>query len=132
MHRTNKNHLTLAVIFTSAASILSTAAAAEEPNADSQTAESVVPRLIERIVTDPNRAYADVQGPSDCESEILYETTIRILDGYAKSPTENALMVKRYVLSDKRQCNCTGAIVGKDFDILLHDVGTSISTIPCR
>jgi hypothetical protein len=132
MHRTCENQFTLAAILMSTAGFASLAATADEPITDSQTAKSVLPQLIERIVTDPYRAYADVRGPDDCNSEALYLATKEVLANYAASPAENAGALRQYVLSDETQCNCTAALIGKDFDILLHDVGSDISKVPCR
>ncbi len=89
------------------------------------------PRIIERIVSDPDRNYESVRGPYDCSSESLYNAAMEVLAGYADNPTENSPALRKYILSGEAQCNCTGAIVGKNFDNLLEQLGSDISEVPC-
>jgi hypothetical protein len=114
------------------AGVIALPATAEEQGMVIPSDYPAVPNLIGRIVSDPNHTYEDVRGPDDCSSESLYLATKDMLSGYAMNPVENSAALKKYILSDEAQCNCTAAIVGKDLDDLLENVGSDISRIPCR
>jgi hypothetical protein len=118
----------------SMAGVISLPATAEEPDevVPITSGYPVVPGLIERIVTDPDRAYENVRGPDDCSSESLYIRTREMLAAFAYNPAENSKALREYILSGEAECNCTAAIVGKDLDILLEHVGSDISKTPCR
>jgi len=90
-----------------------------------------VPELLGRILADPHRDYQSVQGPDDCDSEEMYHGTKAVLGKYVASPVENRSALKDYIFSGKAACNCTRAIVGKDIDILMKDLGMSMSELPC-
>jgi len=132
MNVIQSNRLYLWSILLSMVSVIAFPATAEEQGVVMQSDYPTVPNLIGRIVSDPNHTYEDVRGPDDCSSESLYLTTKDMLAGYAINPVENSAALKEYILSDKAQCNCTTAIVGKDLDDLLKNVGSDISRIPCQ
>jgi hypothetical protein len=132
MNMIQSNRLYLCVILVSMAGVMAMPATAEEQGMVIQPGYPVVPNLIGRIVSDPDRTYEDVRGPDDCSSESLYLTTKDMLAGYSINPTENSAALKAYILSGEAQCNCTAAIVGKDLDALLENVGSDISKTPCQ
>ena len=96
-----------------------------------ETSNPVTNGLIRRILEDPRRDYSSASGPDDCNNEALYIRTKELLGKYVANPMENREVLSDYILSSKEQCNCTGAIIGKDFDILLKDLGSDISQVPC-
>ncbi len=104
---------------------------AAQPTEIIETDTPVIPSVIRRILTDPNRDYASARGPDDCNSEMVYDSTKDMLAKYVDNPTENSGILKDYIMSGAEQCNCTAAIVGKDFEILLDQLGTNISGAPC-
>lgn len=92
-----------------------------------ETGKPVIPDLIRRILEDPHRSYSSVQGSFDCASEELYLRSREILGKYAAAPLENKAALSNYLLSSKEQCNCAQAIVGKNFENLLFDLGPETS-----
>lgn len=104
---------------------------AAEPVKVIETGAPVIPGVIRRILADPDRDYASARGQDDCSSESLYNTARGMLGKYADNPEANSSILKEYIMSGEEQCNCTAAIVGKDFEILLTHLGTNISSVPC-
>jgi hypothetical protein len=92
-----------------------------------ETGKPVIPDLIRRILEDPHKGYSNVKGSFDCASEELYLRTREILGKYAAAPVENQEALSNYVLSSKEQCNCAQAIIGKNFENLLYDLGPETS-----
>lgn len=92
-----------------------------------ETGKPVFIDLIRRIMEDPHRGYSNVDGSYDCKSETMYIGTKEVLRKYVESPEEYQAVLRDYVISSKEQCHCTQAIIGKDFDILLHDLGPETS-----
>jgi hypothetical protein len=90
-----------------------------------------VPELIGRILEDPHRDYQRVHGPDDCNSEESYNDTIEVLGKYVARPEQNKSVLKDYIFSGEAACNCTRAVVGKNIDILMKDLGMDISELPC-
>jgi hypothetical protein len=90
-----------------------------------------VTALIGRILADPHRDYHSVHGPDDCNSEATYQGTREVLGKYVADPVANKPVLKDYIFSGEAGCNCTRAIIGKDIDILMKDLGTDISELPC-
>ena len=87
--------------------------------------------IISRTLNDPHKDYSSVWGPDDCNSEALFLATKEQLAGYVANPKGNKEALRAYILSAKEPCNCTRAIVGKDFDILIEDLETDFSHLPC-
>lgn len=87
--------------------------------------------LLGRILEDPHRDYQSAQGPDDCNSEAVYNDTREVLGKYVANPAENRPALKDYIFSGKAACNCTRAIVGKDIDILMKELGMDMSELPC-
>ena len=87
--------------------------------------------LIGRILEDPHRDYQRVHGPDDCNSEGTYHDTIEALGEYVDNPEESKSALKDYIFSGEAACNCTRAIVGKDIDFLMKELGSDISELPC-
>jgi len=83
----------------------------------------VIVDLVQRILGDPAVNYDSVADPSDCKSVTLYLGTRDVLGKYVASPAENRTSLQDYILSGDDQCSCAEAIIGKNFDILLHDLG---------
>ena len=108
----------------------SAAMAADPPNVI-QTGAPVIPELIGRILEDPYRDYDSVKGPDDCNSETLYNDSKDMLGKYVADPETNADALREYIISSEERCNCTAAIVRKDFDILLDHLEADISKVPC-
>ena len=131
MYPIQAKRLYLCSIFMSMVGLISLPAMAEPPGMVNPPGYAAIPRLIERIVSDPDRTYESVRGPDDCSSESLYSTTVKALADYAHNPVENSATLRKYILSGEAQCNCADAIVGKDMDSLLEQVGSSISEAPC-
>ena len=44
---------------------------------------------------------------------------------------EKKAEVRDYILSGEAACNCTRAILGKEIDDLLNEVGMEMSELPC-
>jgi hypothetical protein len=106
-------------------------APAADPTDVIQTGAPVIPKLIGRILEDPYRDYDSVKGPDDCSSESLYNDSREMLGKYAADPAANGEALREYIISGEAQCNCTAAIVRKEFDILLDHLEADISKVPC-
>jgi len=106
---------------------LSPVVAAEyvEPVLDS--GQPVIVELVRMILGDPARNFSTLQSPSDCGTETMYLGTRDVLEKYVANPAEQGDALSSYILSGKDQCHCAEAIIGKDFDILLHDLGPETS-----
>lgn len=106
---------------------LSPVGAAEyvEPVLDS--GQPVIVELVRMILGDPDRNFSTLQSPSDCGTETMYLGTRDVLEKYVANPAEQGDALSSYILSGKDQCHCAEAIIGKDFDILLHDLGPETS-----
>jgi len=87
--------------------------------------------LLKNILGDTNRHYDRYQGPDDCSTEQLYVDTRELLAKYSDAPEQNQEALRNYLLANKSQCNCTRAIIGKNFDILVDAVGSDLSQVPC-
>jgi hypothetical protein len=87
--------------------------------------------LLKNILGDTDRHFDRYQGPDDCNSEQLYVNTREVLGNFADAPENNDAAVRNYILANKQQCNCTRAIIGKNFDILVDAVGSDLSQVPC-
>jgi len=87
--------------------------------------------LLENILGDTNRHFDRYQGPDDCSSEQIYVITRDMLGNYAGAPEQNQEALRNYIIANKQQCNCTRAIIGKNFDILVDAVGSDLSQVPC-
>jgi len=121
-------HVCLAAILMSLAGIGSFPVLAEAPEGVIlETGKPVVTELIRRILEDPHRGYPSVDSSFDCNSETLYLGTRDLLGKYVDNPVEYQAALRDYILSGKEQCHCTQAIIGKDFDILLDDLGSETS-----
>ncbi|HYQ73473.1 MAG TPA: hypothetical protein VET88_16305 [Gammaproteobacteria bacterium] len=90
-----------------------------------------VTQVISRILEDPHRDYSRAHGPDDCDSEETYGSTRDALGQYVANPEDNKAALRDYILSGKSACNCTRAIVGKEIDFLVDDLGMSMSSLPC-
>jgi hypothetical protein len=105
--------------------------------AEGTTGEIMIPvkpgvnALIQRILDDPGITYDSVQGPDDCNSEALYQGTREILREYIAAPGAKQAQLRDYILSGRDPCNCAKTIVGTDFDILVGDLGLTMSELPC-
>jgi hypothetical protein len=105
---------------------------ADEPTVLVQPeAGSSLSALLKNILGDTNRHFDRYQGPDDCSTEQLYVNTREMLGNYADAPEQNQDALRNYILASKQQCNCTRAIIGKDFDILVDAVGSDLSQVPC-
>jgi hypothetical protein len=105
---------------------------ADEPTVVVQPeAEDSLSALIKNILGDTNRHYDRYQGPDDCGTEHLYLDTRDLLGNFADAPEQNQEALRNYILASKSQCNCTRAIIGKNFDILVDAVGSDLSQVPC-
>ena len=105
---------------------------ADEPTVLVQPeAGSSLSMLLKNILGDTNRHFDRYQGPDDCGTEQLYVTTRGLLGNYADAPEQNQDALRNYILANKQQCNCTRAIIGKNFDILVDAVGSDLSQVPC-
>jgi hypothetical protein len=87
--------------------------------------------IIGRILEDPHRDYQSAQGPDDCSSEEIYHDTREVLGKYVANPVGNKAVLRDYIFSGEAACNCTRAIIGKDIDILMKDLGADMSGLPC-
>ena len=110
----------------------STPLLADEPTVlvQPEAADSLLALLL-NILGDTNRHYDRYQGPDDCSTEQLYLNTRELLGNYANAPEQNQEALRTYILANKQQCNCTRAIIGKNFDILVDAVGSDLSQVPC-
>ena len=105
---------------------------ADEPTVLVQPeAGSSLSMLLKNILGDTNRHFDRYQGPDDCNTEQLYGDTRALLGNYADAPGQYQEAVRKYILASKPQCNCTRAIIGKNFDILVDAVGSDFSQVPC-
>lgn len=93
--------------------------------------EPGVTQLLGRILDDPHRNYDRVRGPDDCRSEDVYRSTENILKEYVASPADKKTDVRDYLLSGEAACNCTRAILGKEINSLLNDIGMKMDELPC-
>jgi len=87
--------------------------------------------LLKNILGDTDRQFDRYQGPDDCSTEELYLSTRQVLGNYADAPEQNQEALRNYILAGKQQCNCTRAIIGKNFDILVDAAGSDLSQVPC-
>jgi hypothetical protein len=87
--------------------------------------------LLNNILGDTDRHFDRYQGPDDCSTEQLYVNTRELLGNYADAPEQHQEALRNYMLASKQQCNCTRAIIGKNFDILVDAVGSDFSQVPC-
>jgi len=87
--------------------------------------------LLKNILGDTDRHFDRYQGPDDCSTEELYLSTRQVLGNYADAPEQYQEALRNYILASKQQCNCTRAIIGKNFDILVDAAGSDLSQIPC-
>jgi len=105
---------------------------ADEPTVLVQPeAENSLSGLLKNILGDTDRHFGRYQGPDDCSSEQLYVDTREVLGSFADAPEQNEDALRNYILASKQQCNCTRAIIGKNFDILVDAVGSDLSQVPC-
>jgi len=105
---------------------------ADEPTVLVQPeAENSLSGLLKNILGDTDRHYDRYQGPDDCSSEQLYVDTREVMGKFADAPEQNQDALRNYILANKQQCNCTRAIIGKNFDILVDAVGSDLSQVPC-
>ena len=113
-------------------SILGTASvlAGDQTPDELEAMQNIAP-LIGRIVNDPDRNYSNYRGPDNCKTEVDYEETKALLGKFADKPAVHRDALKSYIFESTDQCSCTQAIVGKDFDILMFSLGSSISEVKC-
>ena len=105
---------------------------ADEPTVLVQPeAENSLSALLKNILGDTDRHFDRYQGPDDCSTEKLYVNTREVLGNYADAPEQYQEALRDYILASKQQCNCTRAIIGKNFDILVDAAGSDLSQIPC-
>jgi len=105
---------------------------ADEPTVLVQPeAENSLSALLKNILGDTDRHFDRYQGPDDCSTEKLYVNTREVLGNYADAPEQYQEALRDYILASKQQCNCTRAIIGKNFDILVDAVGSDLSQVPC-
>ena len=105
---------------------------ADEPTVLVQPeAENSLSALLKNILGDTDRHFDRYQGPDDCSSEELYVSTRQMLGNFADAPEQYQEALRNYILASKLQCNCTRAIIGKNFDILIDAVGSDLSQLPC-
>lgn len=102
---------------------LSPALAQESGMATPAAERPVIADLIQRILGDPTVNFDSVADPSDCKNETLYLGTRDVLGKYAANPAQNRTVLQGYLISGRAQCDCAEAIIGKEFDIVLHDLG---------
>lgn len=91
----------------------------------------VVLDVIGRTLNDRHRDFRSTQGPDDCNTEAVYAATRSALKQYIDNPAANDEALRRYLLGDKAQCNCTRAIIGDNFDTILAYLGLGIHQLPC-
>jgi hypothetical protein len=87
--------------------------------------------IVGNIVNNPEIDSSRYVGEDDCRSETVFFSTVGLMQEFANDPFDSKDAMKQYIFADPQQCNCTRAIIGKDFDILLESLGTSISQAPC-
>jgi hypothetical protein len=110
----------------------STPVQADEPTVVEQTeAGDTLSTLLKNILGDTQMNFSSYQGPDDCGNERLYLDTRELLGMYADAPSKHKEAVRNYLLAGKSQCNCTRAIIGKNFDTLVDAVGSDLSQVPC-
>jgi hypothetical protein len=125
-------HACLTAVVMLLSSLGSAHALADEPTVLEQPeAGQTLSVLLKNILGDTNRTFSRYQGPDDCSSESLYVETREVLGKYADAPAQHQEAVRDYILAGKPQCNCTRAIIGKNFDILVDAVGSNLSQVPC-
>ncbi|MGB7933297.1 MAG: hypothetical protein WCH04_13915 [Gammaproteobacteria bacterium] len=125
-------HASLAAAILLLSGFGSTSLRADEPTVVVQPeAGDSLSALLKNILGDTNRHFDRYQGPDDCSTEQLYADTRALLGNYADAPGQYQEAVRKYMLASKPQCNCTRAIIGKNFDILVDAVGTDLSQVPC-
>jgi hypothetical protein len=125
-------HASLAAAIMLLSSLGSAPVPADEPTVLVQPeADSSMSVLLKNILGDTNRTFSRYQGPDDCSTEQLYLDTRDVLGSYADAPAEHQEALRNYLLAGKPQCNCTRAIIGKNFDILVDAVGSDLSQVPC-
>jgi len=125
-------HRYLAMVLMCLTGFASLPALAEEAGVEQVIAvEPGVTQLLGRILDDPHRDFERFRGPDDCRSEDLYRSTEKILREYVASPAEKKAEVRDYILSGEAACNCTRAILGKEINSLLYDVGMKMDELPC-
>jgi hypothetical protein len=123
-------YLTAAIMLLSVAG--SAPLLADEPTVlVEQEAGNSLSALLKNILGDTDRHYDRYQGPDDCNTEQLYVNTREVLGNYADAPEQYQEALRNYMLASKQQCNCTRAIIGKNFDILVDAVGSDFSQVPC-
>jgi hypothetical protein len=114
--------IVLLVVLAGAAS--SPAPAAAQPGTVDPDAENpLIVDLIGRILGAPETKFSNMDDPSDCRNETLFLGTRDMLGKYVADPTGNRAALQDYLLSGGDQCHCAEAIIGKDFDILLYELG---------
>ena len=122
----------LAAVVMLLSSLGSAAVLADEPTVVVQPeAGNSLSVLLKNILADTDRTYSRYQGPDDCSTASLYVETRELLGKYADAPEQYQQTVRDYILAGKSQCNCTRAIIGKNFDILVDAVGSDLSQVPC-
>ena len=122
--------LTAAIVLLSVAG--SAPLLADEPTVlVEQEAGNSLSALLKNILGDTDRHFDRYQGPDDCSTEQLYVNTREVMGNYADAPEQYQEALRNYMLASKPQCNCTRAIIGKNFDILVDAVGSDLSQVPC-
>jgi len=125
-------HRCLATVLMCVTGFASIPALAEEADVEEMIASKPgITPLLGRILADPNRNYQRFRGPDDCNGEEVYLGTRKVLEEYVATPPEKEAELRDYLLSGKEQCNCTRAIVGKEINILVKDLGLDMSELPC-
>lgn len=106
--------------------------AADESHAKNVVHESAgANKVIKSILDNHLFTYDDVRGPDDCKNKTVYQRTRDVLREYIAAPDEKMVLMRDYINSDRAQCNCTGAIVGTQFNNLVNNVGLKLTSIPC-
>jgi hypothetical protein len=125
-------HRYLVTVLMCLTSLASLPALAEESAVEEVIAVTPgVTQLLGRILDDPHRDYDRVRGPDDCRSEDLYHSTENILREYVATPAEKKAEVRDFILSGEAACNCTRAILGKEINSLVNDIGMKMDELPC-
>jgi hypothetical protein len=101
--------------------------AAESDEQVLESGQPVIVDLVRSILGDPARSFSSLHGPSDCTTQAMYLGSRDVLEKYVANPADQEASLRNYLLSGKDQCQCAEAIIGKDFDILLHDLGPQTS-----
>jgi len=125
-------HGYLAAVLLCLTGFVSFPALSEEAAVDEVIASKpgIIP-LLGRILDDPHRDYDRVRGPDDCRSEDVYQATEKTLKEYVATPAEKQAELRDYILSGEAACNCTRAIVGKEINNLVNEVGMNMDDLPC-